>query len=194
MSARASIQSMPSGAEGIPATDHAAERLVPLVYNELRNLARRYMGRERGYQTLQPTALVHETYLRLLGLDRIRWRGKTHFLAIAATQMRRILVERARAARAQKRGANGRKLVFHEHLAVTAEPSIEILALDEALRRLTRKNPRRARVAELRLFAGMPMAELARTTGVSERTVKEDWRMARAWLARELRSTRRERS
>jgi RNA polymerase sigma factor (TIGR02999 family) len=173
----------------VPHTREAA-RLVPLVYDRLRALARRYMRDERAEHTLQPTALVHEAYLRLQGLDRVSWRGKTHFYAMAARQMRRVLVEHARATRAQKRGAERRRISLREDLALTRDHSLELLALDEALRGLTARSARQGRVAELRLFAGMRHEEIAQALGVSERTVLKDWRMARAWLSRELKGAR----
>src|SRR5262245_15539081 len=164
----------------------AADELLPLVYDELRSLAGRYLAAERPGATLQPTALVHEAYLRLIDYDRIDWQGKTHFLAMAATQMRRILVERARGQAAQKRGGRGHRITLTEALTPTSDPSVELLALDEALSRLGARSPRQAQVAELRLFAGLFAREAAFCLGVSERTVKEDWRVARAWLMKEL--------
>jgi RNA polymerase sigma factor (TIGR02999 family) len=164
----------------------AAPELLPLVYDELRALAARYLRQERPGHTLQPTALVHEAYLRLVDCDRIDWKGRTHFFAMAAIQMRRILVEHARAAAAEKRGGVGRRVTFDEHLAQAPELSLEFLALDEALGRLAQRHERQGRIAELRLFGGMLVREIAFCVGVSERTVKEDWRVARAWLLKEL--------
>jgi RNA polymerase sigma factor (TIGR02999 family) len=166
--------------------DRAADELLPLVYDELRALAARYLRRERAGSTLQPTALVHEAYLRLIENDRIDWQGKTHFLAMAATQMRRILVDHARARDAQKRGGRGRRITLTESLSRTPDASVELLALDEALSRLGARSPRQGRVAELTLFAGLLSREIALAVGVSERTVKEDWRVARSWLMKEL--------
>jgi RNA polymerase sigma factor (TIGR02999 family) len=163
----------------------AADRLLPLVYTELRALAARYLRSERAGSTLQPTALVHEAYLRLIGNERIDWKGKTHFKAMAATQMRRILVDHARARGAKKRGG-GRPITLTETLLSTATPSPDLLALDQALGRLAARSPRQGRVAELKLFAGLPSTEIAFSLGVSERTVKEDWRVARAWLMKEI--------
>ena len=165
----------------------AVDRLLPAVYDELRRLARSYLREEGGYQTLEPTALVHEAYLRLAKRTGIDWRGKTHFLAIAASEMRRVLVERARSANASKRGARPPRITLTDELLVERDHPMEILALDEALRGLSDKSPRQARVAEMRLFAEMRSHEIGATLGVSERTVKDDWRMARAWLARVLR-------
>jgi RNA polymerase sigma-70 factor (ECF subfamily) len=165
---------------------NAAERLMPLVYSELRALAGKYLKGERPGHTLQPTALVHEAYLRLIDISRVDWRGKTHFYAMAARQMRRILVDHARAAAARKRGARALKVTLDDRLAVGAEQPLELLALDEALSGLARRHPRQARVAELRLFSGMEVKTVAAALEVSERTVKGDWRLARAWLMRAL--------
>lgn len=168
--------------------DHrAADRLIPLIYDELRQLARRYLEREKNPGSLQPTALVHEAYLRLIELDRIDWQGKTHFFAMAATQMRRILVDHARAAMSEKRGGGARRITLRDSLALEPEVSTEFLALDEALTSLAREHSRQAEVAVLRLFSGLQVKEIAFRLGVSERTVKADWRFARAWLIKELR-------
>lgn len=165
-----------------------AAKMTPEVYGELRVLARRYLQRERGYHTLQPTALVHEAYIRMAGIEKIDWSGKTHFFAVAATQMRRILVEHARAATAQKRGGKQQRVTLHDTLALTPDRSLDILALEEALNRLAERSARQGRVAELRLFAGMNADETAHVLNVSERTAREDWRVARAWLGRELKA------
>jgi RNA polymerase sigma factor (TIGR02999 family) len=163
----------------------AAAELAPLIYDDLRALARRYMQLERG-STLQPTALVHEAYMRLIDIDRIDWSGKTHFFAMAAIQMRRILVERARAASAHKRGGRPERVTLRDGLASPAEIPLDLLALDQALDVLARCSPRQCRVTELRLFGGLTVSETAHVLGVSERTVKQDWRVARAWLSTEL--------
>jgi RNA polymerase sigma factor (TIGR02999 family) len=165
----------------------AAEQLLPLVYDTLRLLARRYLRREGPGQSLQPTELVHEAYLRLIDQDRIDWKGRTHFFAMAAIQMRRILVERARAKAAVKRGAGMRRIALHDGLANDPGTSLDLLALDEALDRLEQRNARQCRVAELRIFSGLEHMEVAEAVGVGEKTVREDWKKARAWLARELR-------
>jgi len=164
----------------------AAGELMPLVYDELRQLAAHYMKGERGGHTLQATALVNEAYVRLIDITRIDWQGKTHFFAMAATQMRRILVDHARAKRAGKRG--GQKVTLNEADALDFGVSIDLLALDEALDKLAKKNARCCQVAELRLFAGLSVEETAYALGVSERTVKSDWRLARARLMQHLES------
>lgn len=139
----------------------ASERLTQLAYDELRRIARRYLARERTDHTLQPTALVHEAYLRLVGLNRFDWRGRTHFLEVAARQMRRVLVDHARARQYQKRGCSPHRITLSELHAKASPTSVEVLAVDEALDELARRSPRQSRVAEMRLFAGFRMAEIA---------------------------------
>lgn len=165
----------------------AADRLLLLTYEELRQRARAYLRAEGGYQTLDPTALVHEAYARLARRRGIDWKGRTHFLAIAATEMRRVLVERARAADARKRGGRSQRVTLEEATFSKEDRTIDVLALDEALSSLAERSSRQARVAEMRLFAGMAACEIGDVLQVSERTVKGDWRMGRAWLARALR-------
>jgi RNA polymerase sigma factor (TIGR02999 family) len=161
----------------------AAEALLPLVYDELRRLARSYMRRERGEHTLQPTALVHEAYLRLVGADGIPWQSRAQFFGIAARQMRRILVEHARERGAQKRGGGAARLSLDEDLEVAAEEKDEVLlALDEALESLNALDPEQAKVVELRYFGGLTVAEIAEGLGVSPRTVDRKWRMGKAYL------------
>lgn len=173
--------------------DHtAASRLLPLVYEKLRHLAARYMQGERNDHTLQPTALVHEAYLRLIDSSRVDWNGKTHFFAVAATQMRRVLADHARAHGALKRGGGVRLSNLSEAFAAGPDDTLDTLALDEALERLARRSVRQCRVVELRYFAGLSVEETARFLDVSPGTVKGDWRVARAWLARELSSSRAE--
>lgn len=164
----------------------AAERLMPLVYERLRSLAARYMQGESTDHILEPTALVHEAYVRMIDVTQVDWAGKTHFFAMAARQMRRILVEHARSVGTQRRGAGRRRVALQDHLAVTKQRPLEVLALEEGLTRLALASERQARVAEMRLFGGMSVEESAHALGVSDRTVKRDWRVARAWLARSL--------
>lgn len=166
--------------------DEGAAALLPIVYEELRALAARYLRAERRGGSLQPTDLVHEAYLRLQANQRIDWKGRTHFFAMAATQMRRVLVDHARAASAEKRGGRPTRISLSDDMAVTPERSVEFLALDQALQRLSERHERQGRVAEMRLFAGLEVKEMALHLGVSERTVKEDWRVARAWLLKEI--------
>ena len=164
----------------------AASRLLPIVYSELRRLAAHYMRGERPGQTIQPTELVHEAYLRLVGQERISWRGRTHFLAMAATSMRRILIERARRKSAEKHGGGGEKIQLEDSIMFSPERSSGLLALDEALTRLADLSPRQSRVVELKFFAGLTIEEIAEAEGVSPRTVKQEWSVARAWLHKEI--------
>ena len=166
----------------------ALDRLVPLVHDELHRLAHRCMRREQAGHTLQTTALVDEAYLRLVDADNVRWEDRRHFFAIAATIMRRILVDFARARRAKKREAILLKApVDLERLQVAApQPDADIVALDDALQSLAVFDARAARVVELRYFGGLSIEETAEVLGVSPRTVKRDWAAARAWLMGEL--------
>jgi len=159
--------------------------LLPLVYDELRRLARRYMARERPGQSLQATALVHEAYLRLLKERDRPWRNRTHFYAIAANSMRRILVERARARAATKRGGSRVRVSMNEEI-VAGESSVDLLALDEALSKLAVLDSQLSHIVELRFFGGLSIEEAAETISASPATVKRSWSMARAWLKREL--------
>ena len=162
----------------------SAEEILPLVYAELRRLAGAYMRGERGGHTLQSTAVVHEAYLRL-AKHRHAWNGKTHFFAVAAVEMKRVLVEHARARNAGKRGGGALAITLDEAIAGPGQP-VDFLALDEALTKLGCRNPRHAAVAQYRLFAGLTEAEMAAILEVSERTVREDWRFVKAWLRKEL--------
>lgn len=162
----------------------ALDKLMPVVYDELRQLARRYMSRERPDHTLQVTALIHEAYLRLVNQKRARWQNRAQFFGIAAQLMRRILVDHARCRNFQKRG--GQKLPLDEALALSANRSKDVLALDEALQRLASIDPRKSRVVELRYFGGLTLEEIADTLNISAPTVMRDWRLAKAWLRQEL--------
>ena len=160
---------------------------VQRAYAELRRLAMMYLNAEGPYHTLQPTALVHEAYLRLSRLERMHWHSDSHFFAMAATQMRRVLVDHARAKAALKRGGGTSRIELREDTAIRDDRTGDVLALDEALEHLAARSPRQARVAEMRLFSGMSTKETADVLGVSEKTIKGQWRVARAWLGRELR-------
>jgi RNA polymerase sigma-70 factor, ECF subfamily len=160
--------------------------LLPDVYQELRRLAANYLRRERPGQTLQPTALVHEAYIRLLKDKPDRWQNRAHFCAIAAHSMRQILIERARARGAQKRGGARQRTTLDERLLPGGEQSIDLLALDEALERLAALDPEQARLVELRFFGGLTVEETAAAMDISPATVKRHWTIASAWLAREL--------
>jgi RNA polymerase sigma factor (TIGR02999 family) len=165
-----------------------ADHLAPLVYNELRRLAAAYMRRERPGQTLQPTALVHEAYMRLAREDTPPWHDKKHFIGIAARSMRQILVERARARGAQKRWGGLNRVSLRQSLAAATDPEAMLPALDEALTRLEAIDPEQARVVELRFFAGLSIEEAADAMDMSPATLKRRWSLARAWLFRELSS------
>ena len=160
--------------------------LLPVVYQELRRLAASYLRRERPGQTLQPTALVHEAYLRLMKDKPGRWQNRAHFCAIAAHSMRQILIERARARGAQKRGGARQRVTLDEGLMPGGERSIDLIALDEALERLHQQSERQSRIVECRFFGGMSIEETAVALEISPATVKRDWSMAQAWLLREL--------
>lgn len=164
----------------------AEAQLIPLVYRELRKIAGMYMRKEDPLHSLQPTALVHEAYLRLTRVDQIDWEGRSHFFAVAATLMRRILVDHARNQGAQKRGRGWDAQSLNEAIMPAADRAPEILALDEAMDRLALLDQRQAKVVELRFFAGMSEEETGLALGVSARTVKRDWRLAKAWLYNEL--------
>ena len=166
--------------------ESALERLMPLVQKELRRLARREMGRERRGHTLQTTALVNEAYLRLIDVSRVAWRDRAHFFAMSARLMRRILVDHARTKQAQKRGGGARTVSFDEALVVSGERGADLVALDEALIALAAVDARKSQVVELRFFGGLTAAETAEALDVSEDTVLRDWKLAKAWLLREL--------
>jgi len=164
----------------------AAARLLPRVYAELRALAAHYFRGERPGHTLQPTALVHEAYVRLLHIERIDWQGRTHFFATAAREMRRVLIDHARHRDADKRGGDFERVTLSDDVASAEDRTVDVIALDQAIDEVARNHPRRARVAELRIFGGLELLEIAESLGVSERTIKEDWRMARALIGRAL--------
>jgi RNA polymerase sigma factor (TIGR02999 family) len=166
--------------------DQALARLLPLVYDELRALADLHLRNERAGHTLQPTALVHEAYLRLLGPQRPSWADRGHFFRAAAQAMRRILIEHARKRGRIKRGGSRARLPASVLDFVAAENPADFVALEEALRRLEEQDPRLGRVVNLRFFAGLSVEETALALGVSERTVKRGWTVARAWLYRAL--------
>ncbi len=164
----------------------ALDRLTPLVYEELRQQAARYLRRERPGHTLQTTALINEAYLRLIDIRDVRWQSRAHFFAIAANLMRRILVDHARRRDAEKRGGTQIRLTLNEVFAAAKETELDLLAIDEALDRLTKLDAQQARVVELRFFSGLSVEETAAVLGVSPKTVKRDWSVARAWLRREI--------
>jgi RNA polymerase sigma factor (TIGR02999 family) len=164
----------------------ALDRLVPIVHSELRRTAARYMSNERSPHTLQATALVNEVYLRLVQIRRVGWRDRAHFFAMAARLMRRVLVDHARARGYQKRGGGVRNLPLDETVTVAPDASHEVVAVDAALAALDSVDARKARVVELRFFGGLSVDETAAVLNVSPQTVMRDWRLAKAWLLREM--------
>jgi RNA polymerase sigma factor (TIGR02999 family) len=166
----------------------ARERLMPLVYDELRRLAHGYMRRERDGHTLQTTALVNEVYLRLAGLERMQWRDRAHFMAMAATLMRRILVDYARERQADKRGAGVSITSIEDHDPAGPQREMNLIALDEALARLAAFDAQQSRIVEMRFFGGLTVEETAEALDISPTTVKREWASARAWLHHQLAS------
>ncbi len=170
----------------------ALDELFPVVYEELRRVARRHMRREREGHTLQTTALVHDAYLRLIDQREVRWQNRAHFFGVAAQMMRRILVDHARQQQAEKRGGEFQKFSLDDmniNLDVSGERASNLVALDEALERLAQLDPQKARVVELRFFGGLSVEETAEVLGVSAPTVKRQWRMAKAWLYGQVQSS-----
>ena len=172
--------------EGVAGSE-ATERVLEAVYPELRNLAERLMRRERSNHTLQPTALVHEAYLKLIDDERVHWKDRAHFLGIAARAMRQVLVDHARRHQAEKRGGGLQRVTLDDALS-GAGNDFEILSLHEALGKFAQVDERACRVVELKVFGGMKIEEIAHVLEVSKRTVDGDWAMARMWLGRELAS------
>jgi RNA polymerase sigma factor (TIGR02999 family) len=166
--------------------EQALGRLIPLVHKELHRLARRYMAGESPGHTLQTTALVNEAYLRLVDVKNVSWQNRAHFFGVSAQLMRRILVDLARSRHAVKRGGHANALSFEEALIASPERSADVVALDDALKVLASIDPRRSRVVELRFFGGLSVAEAAEVLKISPETVMHDWKLAKAWLLREL--------
>ena len=164
----------------------ALDELIPVVYAELHRLAQRYMQLERKTHTLQPTALVHEAYERLIDLQHVSWQNRAHFFGVSAQLMRRILVDYARSRRYHKRGGEWRQVPLNEAVALFRDRQTDIVALDDALCTLAGIDPRKSRVVELRFFGGLSIKEVAEVLNVSQETVLRDWRLAKVWLLREL--------
>ena len=164
----------------------ALDRLAPLVYAELRRLAKSYMRKERAGHTLQTTALIHEAYLRLINAGQVEWRNRAHFFGVAACAMRQILVAMARERGCQKRGGGARQVSLDEAMVIDAGPDEDLVALDEGLEALAQFDGRKAQVVEMRFFGGLTEAEIAAALDVSSETVRRDWRLARSWLRRKL--------
>jgi len=165
----------------------ALEQLMPLVYQELRHLAREHMRREREGHPLQATALVNEVYLRLIDVNRIQWQNRAHFFAVSAQMMRRILVEFARSRRRQKRGGEAVRVPLNDALNVSVDQVTDLVALDDALSMLATEDPRMSRIVELRFFGGLSVKETAEVLKISADTVMRDWKTAKVWLLREVR-------
>ena len=178
-SPKRTMETLESSVAGDP---QARAQLVALIYDDLRAMARGYLSNERDGHTLQPTALVNEAYLRLFDCDRMNLEGRSHFMAMAAITMRRVLVDHARARLRQKRGGGARVVTLDEESAPLFDEPTDILALNEAVDELAKINPRPARVVAMRFFGGLTLEETARLLEVSTQTVKMDWRFARAWL------------
>jgi RNA polymerase sigma-70 factor, ECF subfamily len=169
--------------------DAAASKLIPIVYDELRRLAAGYMRRERKDHTLQPTALVHEAYLKLTEQRVVDWQGRAHFFGIAAQVMRRILIDHARGHMRDKRGGGAIPVPLDEALVFSPEQSSELVMLDASLERLAKLDPRQSRIVELRFFGGLTVEQTAELLGISPKTVKRDWSMAKAWLHGDMKTT-----
>jgi RNA polymerase sigma factor (TIGR02999 family) len=167
----------------------ALERLIPVVYQELRRMAGYYLRRENAGHSLQPTALVHEAYLRLIDQRRVEWQNRAHFFGVAAQMMRRILVDHAKAKHRQKRGGTAEPLTLDEQVNFTRERAAELIALDDALKALGEVDVRKSRVVELRYFGGLTVEETARVLDISTQTVTRDWNLAKAWLYQQLNQT-----
>jgi RNA polymerase sigma factor (TIGR02999 family) len=167
----------------------ALDRLMPLVYAELRRLARRHMRSEGPEHTLQPTILVNEAYIRLVDQNHVNWQSRAHFFGAAAQIIRRVLVDHARSRGRLKRGGNRAQINLTDATAATAGVNVDVVALDEALSQLARCDPQKERIVELRFFAGLSIEETAETLGISQATVKREWAAARAWLYQEMASS-----
>jgi RNA polymerase sigma-70 factor, ECF subfamily len=163
-----------------------AEQLLPIVYDDLRALAEKYLRSEPAGHTLQPTALVHEAYMKLVDQTRVDWQGRTHFFAVGAQAMRRILVDHARRRRANKRGGDRHRVMIDEQLLADGRRDEDLLDLDEALDKLAELDTNQAQMVEMRFFGGLNVAETALALGISKRTAEREWSMVRTWLRREL--------
>jgi len=166
----------------------ALDRLVPIVYDELRRQAARYLRHERAGHTLQTTALIHEAYIRLIDQKNVHWQNRAHFFGIAAQLMRRILVDHARTRKRAKRGGSDIRVPLEDAVAIARAPQLDVVALDEALNRLAEIDEQQGKIVELRFFSGLTVEETAEVLGISPATVKRDWSMAKAWLHREISS------
>jgi len=168
--------------------DAALDELIPVVYGELRRIAGNFMRRQNPGHTLQASALVNEAFLRLVDSNKVNWQSRTHFFAVSAQLMRRVLVDAARRRNSQKRGGDRFRITFDDRIDISDEDETDLVALDEAMTRLADLNPRHSRIVELRYFGGLTEEQVAETLNISARTVRRDWSVARAWLYRELQS------
>jgi RNA polymerase sigma-70 factor, ECF subfamily len=164
----------------------ALEKLIPAVYQELRRMADHYLHGEKTGHSLQPTALVHEAYLRLIDQTKVQWQNRAHFFGVAAQMMRRILIDHAKAKHRQKRGGTAQKVSLDEVGVFTPQRAAELIALDEALLELSKIDERKSRIVELRYFGGLSVGETAQILGISDKTVMRDWNLAKAWLYQQL--------
>lgn len=180
------LQTLGSNAPEAAPASHTTDRLFLLVYSEMRRIAASLMSGERPGHTLQPTALVHEAYMRLVDRTRIRWEDRAHFFRIAVGAMRRVLVDHARTRAAEKRGGGWQRVTLHEAIGANGVSDFEMIVLDDVLTRLATLDARMEQVVSMRVFGGMEMREIAHVLGVSERTVYDDWQFARRWLGDEL--------
>lgn len=165
--------------------ESAPEQLLPLVYDDLRRLARAYFANEKEEHTLQPTAIVHEAYIRLVNWENVSWQNRAHFFAVAADVMRKVLIDHARRKHAQKR-SGGQKSLLDEAVSFSGEKELDLVKLDEALKTLEKIDARQSRIVELRFFGGLSIAETAHVLKISEKTVRREWTFAKAWFQREL--------
>jgi RNA polymerase sigma-70 factor (ECF subfamily) len=184
MSANASVTELLEAVNS--GSQSARDELITRVYDELRRLADSYLRGERADHTLQPTALVHEAYLRLVGQPGVKWRNRDHFIAVAATMMRRVLVDHARGHNRDKRGGDRIKLSLAEADCFIQNEEVDLVALDVTLEKFAQDYPQESSIVELRFFGGLSIAETARVLGISDSTVERDWKFARAWLLREM--------
>jgi RNA polymerase sigma factor (TIGR02999 family) len=166
----------------------SADRLLSLVYDELRIIAGQYLRKEKSDHTLQPTALVHEAYMKLIDISDISWNDRAHFFAVSANIMRHILVDHARAKLAEKRGGDSQRISLEDADSLSSEPDVDVLAVDQALNELAKFDEQQSRIVELRFFGGLTIEETAHVAGISPATVKREWAMAKAWLHRKLKS------
>lgn len=164
----------------------AVNALLPAVYAELKQRAGSMMRGERAGHTLSPTALVHEAFLRLVGLETVDWKGRAHFFAVASQVMRRILVDHARTVRAEKRGGGGTRVTIDQNLGLSVERDSDVLAIDDALKKLAELNPRHSEIVSMRFFGGLSVEEVAEVMGMPKRTLEAEWTLIKAWLRREL--------